>query len=93
MKDLPKDASVSFNIGGQAYGVEGKEVVKDRVVTEPDVYVELPSGYESRIGEVGLCTALSEAVKNGDLKFEVYASNTKLLMKYYKLIKYKKCLE
>ena len=91
MRDIPKDASVSLEIGGQSYGIEGKRVIKDRVISEPDISVKLPEGYEVRIGEVGLCTALREAVKDGELTFETHISKTRILTKYYKLIKYNKC--
>ena len=93
LKDLPNDSSISLIIGGQAYGISGKEIQVDRVVKDADISIELPSGYESRIGEIGLCSAVKEALQKGDLKFETSISKTKLLMKYYKLIKYKECVE
>lgn len=91
MKDIPKDATINLEIGGQAYGIAGKEIIKDKIIAYPDISISFPAGYETRIGEIGICSALEEAVKNEDLNLEIYASKTKLLTKYYKLIKYKKC--
>ncbi len=93
LKDLPKDASISLTIGGQAYGISGKSIQVDKVINDADISIELPSGYEGRIGEVGLCSAVKEAIKNGDVKFETKVSKTKLMLKYYKLIKYRSCVE
>ena len=93
IKALPDDASVSLIIGGQAYGISGKINQVDKVLNDADISIELPSGYEHRIGEVGLCSAVNEAVKNGDLSFETKLSKTKLFLKYYKLVKYRKCVE
>ncbi len=93
MKDIPKDAAISLEIGGQAYGISNKRIIKDEIISNPDIFIGLPEGYESRIGEIGLCSALNEAIKGGELNFETYVSNTKLITKYYKLIKYKKCLD
>ncbi len=93
MKDLPKDSSISLTIGGQAYGISGKIIQVDKVINNADVSIELPAGYESRIGLVGLCSAVKEAIKNGDIQIETKISKTKLMLKYYKLIKYRSCVE
>ncbi len=93
MKDLPKDASISLEIGEQIYGIADKEIIKDKIISNPHISIKLPKGYEMRIGEIGLCSALSEAIKEEKLNFETYISNAKLITKYYKLIKYKKCLD
>ncbi|MGV8142603.1 MAG: hypothetical protein ACP5NS_03125 [Candidatus Pacearchaeota archaeon] len=93
IKDLPSDASISLTIGGQAYGVSGKEIQVDKVINDADISIELPAGYESRIGQVGLCAAVKEAIENGDITIDTKLSKTQLLMKYYKLIKYRSCIE
>lgn len=92
LKDLPKDSSISLTIGGQAYGISGKDVQVDKVINNADISIELPSGYESRIGEVGLCSAVKEAIEKNELVIETHLSKAKLLMKYYKLIKYRDCV-
>ncbi len=93
MNSLPKDASISLEIGEQTYGISGKNIDKDKILSDPHISIKLPKNYEIRIGEIGLCSAIGEAVKNGDLDIETHISNTKLLIKYYSLIKYKKCLD
>ena len=93
IKDLPKDSSISLVIGGQAYGVSGRDIQVDRVINDADISIDLPASYISRIGEIGLCGAIKEAVNAGDLKFDTQMSKTKLFLKYYKLIKYRKCIE
>lgn len=93
LKDLPKDSSISLTIGGQAYGISGKSIQVDKVINDADISIELTSGYESRIGEIGLCSAIKEAVKNGDMQIETKLSKAKLMLKYYKLIKYRDCVK
>ncbi len=93
LKNLPKDSSISLTIGGQAYGISGKSIQVDKVINDADISIELTSGYESRIGEIGLCSAIKEAVKNGDMQIETKLSKAKLMLKYYKLIKYRDCVK
>ena len=93
LKDLPKDSSISLTIGGQAYGISGKSIQVDKVINDADISIELTSGYEHRIGEIGLCSAIKEAVKNGDMQIETKLSKAKLMLKYYKLIKYRDCVK
>ena len=93
MKALPKDASVAITIGGQAYGISGNSVSVDTVRTDADISIGLPAGYDSRIGEIGFCSALKEAVADNVLQIETSASKMKLLFKYRKLLKYRDCLE
>lgn len=90
---LPKDAAVAITIGGQAYGVEGHTVSTDTVIADPDISVNLPAGYEARIGQVGLCQGLREAVASNSLQIEHSVSTMTLFFKYRKLLKYRECLE
>ena len=92
MNALPDDASIAITIGGQAYGISGHSVSVDTVLTNADVSITLPAGYDSRIGELGLCSALKQAVADNALQVETSASKMKLLFKYRKLLKYRECL-
>ena len=91
--ELPKSAEVQINIGGSNYAISDSRVTAGVILEEPDVKVALPAGYESRIGEIGLCKALRESWQANELSVETSESKLKLLMKYRSLIKYRKCIE
>ena len=91
-KALPDKANVEISIGNNNYAVSGKTVTANAVSENPDLTVKLPESYTSRIGEVGLCTALKEAVSNGDIKISTELSKFELFVKYRGLLKYRSCL-
>jgi len=92
MKLLPKDASVEVVIGSNVYEINGRSVYLTGNAVKGDVSVYLPDGYVTRIGELGLCSAIKEANKNGELNVETHSSKLKLILKYRKLFKYRDCL-
>ncbi len=89
---LPEKANFEINFGGNAYAVSKNGVNENGVVENPDFSLSLPDKYASRIGEVGLCAALKEAVTNGEIEFSTSASKFELFLKYRKLVKYRDCL-
>ncbi len=91
-KDLPKSANVEINLGENNYAVSGKSVTANVIADNPDLTVNLPERYVSRIGEVGLCSALKEAIAGGEIEISTELSKLELFMKYRKLIKYRDCL-
>lgn len=91
-KDLPNNADVEISIGENNYAVSKKSVSANVVSENPDLTVKLPERYVSRIGEVGLCNALKEAINNGEIEISTELSKFELFMKYRKLVKYRDCL-
>ncbi len=92
IESLPGNALMEVVIGSRIYGVDGKSVYLTDEMVDKDISIYLPEGYESKMGELGLCKAIKEANKNGDLKVEFYASKLNLLLKYHKFLKYGECL-
>ena len=93
MKLLPKSASVEVIIGKNNYEISNGGVkLVSKLSDKKDVSISLPEGYITRIGELGLCSAIKEANKNGELNVETHSSKLKLILKYRKLFKYRDCL-
>ncbi|MEK6909165.1 MAG: hypothetical protein AABX23_03880 [Nanoarchaeota archaeon] len=93
VESLPKSSSLELIIGSKTYEIDGKNVIlSDGKNTDKDIKVILPQGYESVIGEIGLCDAIKKANKNKELDFELYVNKATLLLKYRKLLKYSDCL-
>ncbi|MSS74034.1 hypothetical protein EXS72_00135 [Candidatus Pacearchaeota archaeon] len=92
IKELPKDSAISLVIGNKIYRLSKNHLEIDKQIEKSDVIISLPNGYESIIGEKGLCNSVKDAVKNEELKFETKISKTKLFLKYRNLIKYRDCL-
>ena len=57
----------------------------------PDFYIIIHSKYISDFNN-NLCEVFGRANKNGDLRFFTEQNKAKLLIKYAKVLKYKKCL-
>ncbi|MEK6793090.1 MAG: hypothetical protein AABX96_02655 [Nanoarchaeota archaeon] len=92
-KSLPNGAFIEVVIGENNYEISDSGVyLTNELFDKKDVSVYLPGEYLSRIGELGLCSAIKEANKNGDLNVEIYTSKLNLLLKYRKLLKYRNCL-
>ncbi len=90
---LPKKASVEVLIGENAYNINGNKVSTGNKDFDSDITIKLPQGFEEEIGRIGLCNAIGEAVKDDKINVELHASKTSLMLKYYKLLKYKNCLK
>lgn len=90
---LPKSASIGIKIGETAYEIEGQDVGHAQELSGKDIVVSLPQGYETVIGELGVCDAIKKAYNDGQVSVETYASKTVLFMKYRKLLKYGECLK
>lgn len=90
---LPKSASIGIKIGDSSYEVEGNDVKIAEELSGNDVVVSLPEGYETVIGELGLCGAVKKAYNDKEVSVEAFASKTVLFMKYRKLLKYGECVK
>lgn len=93
IESLPKSSIVELKIGETTYEIEGRNVHKEQVIKEKDVKITLPSGYETIIGEIGLCNAIKKANSEKDLKVDFYTSKPMLFLKYRKLLKYRECIK
>ncbi len=89
---LPEKANFKINFGDKTYAISKKGVNENSTIENSDFSVSLPDKYTSRIGEIGLCAALKEAVTNGELEFSAEASKFELFLRYAKLVKYRNCL-
>lgn len=90
---LPKSSSVGLLIGNKNYEIDGRNVYLTDDQGSKDIKITLPEGYETIIGELGLCDAIRKANKDNQLVVDIYASKTTLLFKYRKLLKYGECLK
>jgi hypothetical protein len=90
VEDLPDKAVISLKIGEKDYTVLKGEI-KEGKASSPDIAVTLPAKYASGFSN-GLCNAVREANKNGDLQVEIFASKSSLTWKYKGMLKYKDCL-
>ncbi|MBS3081984.1 hypothetical protein J4416_03590 [Candidatus Pacearchaeota archaeon] len=93
ISNLPKDASIGIKMGSASYEVRGHAVyLNNGLEGKEDITFSLPEGYESVIGEIGLCGAVRKAYKNDEISFETHSSKIKLFFKYRKLLKYSDCI-
>ncbi len=88
--ELPRETNIQLRVGTTGYTIV-KGDVKSGFIDDPDVSISLPEEYFIKLG-YGLCPALRNAVKNGEMKAEMHLSKTKLLWKYKGLMKHKDCL-
>jgi len=94
ISSLPKSASIGVKIGSNVYEIDGRDIHDvDSLADDNDVVVTLPEGYESVIGELGLCDAVRKANGENNLNVEIFSSKTKLFLKYGRLLKYGECLK
>jgi hypothetical protein len=91
-RDLPSKTRIDVVIGDIHYGITGNTINRGRP-ENPDLTVELLEGYETVIGQKGLCEAIREAHSRGELAVTPHVSTAKLLFKYSGLLKYRTCLE
>lgn len=98
VKDLPKDGVISLTFftfcNGQRIVQNNFLIGKAQILTSgtPDIYLTLHSKYISQLSGDNLCTVIPAADANGDLGVYSDLSDTKLLMKYSGLLKYRDCL-
>ncbi|MGY4884383.1 MAG: hypothetical protein ACP5NZ_02270 [Nanobdellota archaeon] len=99
ISDLPKDGIISIHFfnyqnGGQRVELDTFLFGKDQLLTSgsPDISVIIHSKYIAELTSTNLCEIIPKARTAGDLAFETYESDTKLLMKYSGMMKYKTCL-
>ena len=92
VQDLPKEANIQINFGDNKYSIK-KGNVQEGGEENSDVEVSVPEDYIGKIGQEGLCSALQEAVQDGEINFETSLSNSELLWKYKGLLKYKDCID
>ena len=91
VEDVPKKADIQLNFGDMKYNIKGADVTSGKS-NNPDITISLPEPYINKIGEEGVCNALSEAIQKNEIKIETSLSNAELLWKYKGLLKYKECI-
>lgn len=89
VKDLPKDAAISFVIDEVSYSLNKGVVVKGKA-SNPDLEITLPSKYVPMMGD--FCNAVKTANKNRDLGVKLNIGRAAFLWKYRGVLKYKSCL-
>ena len=97
IKDIPNEDPVALVI----YDFEGNErIVRDAFLIgennflsegNPSVNIWIHVKYISKFDGSNLCEIIQLANKNGDLALNSPHSNTKLLFKYSKMLKYRDC--
>lgn len=90
---LPKDASIGVRIGKNSYDINGRNVNLKEDLSNKDLIVSLPEGYEKVIGELGLCGAAKQAYKDHKIVLETTSSKVSLFFKYRKLLRYGDCIK
>jgi len=90
INDLPKKASIYVKFDDLSYSVTRGSVIPG-VPQNPDVVIILPEEYIGKLG-YGVCGALREAIRNGDLRVESDLSNAQLLWKFKRMLKYRDCI-
>lgn len=93
ISSLPKSSSVGLVIGSKNYEIDGRNVHLTDSQINNDIKITLPEGYETIIGELGLCDAIRKANNEKKLVVDLYASKATLLLKYRNLLKYGECLK
>ncbi|MEK6915965.1 MAG: hypothetical protein AABW89_05495 [Nanoarchaeota archaeon] len=89
---LPRDASIGIKIGSLFYEIDGRNVYLKEELSDEDIIISLPEGYEKIIGVVGLCEAVRKAHAENEVNIEMFSSKVSLFLKYRKLLKYSDCL-
>ncbi len=98
VSDLPKDGIISLHFfnyqNGQRVELDTFLIGKDQILTSgsPDISVIIHTKYIAELTPTNLCDIISKAKAGGDIAFETYQSDTKLLMKYSGMIKYRDCM-
>lgn len=93
ISSLPRSSSVGLVIGSKNYEIEGRNVYLSDSQINNDLKITLPEGYETIIGELGLCNAIRKANNEKELVVDFYTSKATLLLKYRNLLKYGECLK
>ena len=93
IENLPNKAAIEIKIGENDYEIDGQNVhLSNNDVKDKDIKISLPEGFETVIGELGLCEAVKKAYNENTLSVETYASKVNLLLKYRNLLKYNDCI-
>lgn len=90
-QELPEETNIQINFGKEEYSVL-EESVESGELSDADVTVNVPEEYIEKVGELGLCSALEEAVKNNEVSVETTLSESELTWKYRDLLKYRECI-
>ncbi len=90
-QELPEETNIQINFGEEEYSVL-EESVESGEISDADVTVNVPEEYIEKVGELGLCSALEEAVKNNEVSVETTLSESELAWKYRDLLKYRECI-
>ena len=89
---LPKSAAIGIKIGESSYQIDGRDVRSTNELPDEDIIVFLPEGYETIIGELGVCKAIKKAYNDDVFSIETHQSKAMLFLKYRKLLKYSECV-
>jgi hypothetical protein len=94
---LPNDGIISLHFFNYQYGqrveLDTFLIGKDQILTTgtPDISVIINSKYIAELTPTNLCEIIPKAKTNGDLAFGSELSDTKLLLKYSGMVKYRDC--
>ena len=89
-QELPGETNIQINFGEEEYSVL-EDSVESGELSDADVTVDVPEEYIEKVGELGLCGALEEAVESNEVSIETNLDETELLWKYRDLLKYREC--
>lgn len=97
IKDLPKNGVISLTFftfcNGNRIWQNNFLIGKNQILSSgtPDIYLTLHSKYISQFNGNNLCDVIKSANANGDLGSYSDLSDTKLMLKYSGLLKYRDC--
>ena len=90
-QELPGETNIQINFGEEEYSVL-EDSVESGELSDADVTVDVPEEYIEKVGELGLCSALENAVESNEVSVETTLSESELAWKYRDLLKYRKCI-
>jgi len=91
VQDLPESAVIELKVGEDYYTVSRDSISAGRP-SSSDLTISLPADYADQISE-SLCEMIKRANENRDLEIEMHSSQTALMWKYRRMLKYRECLE
>ena len=90
IKELPEGSDISLKLNGYSYSLS-QGVVEESSNSESDLEISIPEDYIAKIGEEGLCSAMSEGLDSGEIEVKTELSESELVWKYKDVLKYREC--
>ena len=90
IKELPEGSDISLKLNGYSYSLS-QGVVEESPNSESDLEISISEDYIAKIGEEGLCSAMSEGLDSGEIKVKTELSESELVWKYKDVLKYMEC--